>query len=43
MTKLFGFTVDDAVLTELERLLDFRRTHVVDRRIKSLEILEQFL
>ena len=43
MTKLFSFTVDDAVLTELERLLDRRRTHVVDRRIKSLEILEQFL
>lgn len=43
MTKLFGFTVDDAVLAELERLLDRRRTRVVDRRIKSLEILEQFL
>lgn len=43
LTKLFGFTVDGTILSELERALDRHRERILDRRIRSLEILERFI
>ncbi|MBP5152364.1 MAG: DNA repair protein RecO [Lachnospiraceae bacterium] len=41
--KLYNFTVSDAVLEDLKTIGDYERKHLVDRRLKSLEILEPFL
>ena len=43
MEKLYTFTVTPEILEELERLLDRHMKKVLDRRMKSLEILESFL
>lgn len=43
LQKLFTFSVTPEVLSELERVVDRHRKRVVDRRMKSLEVLETFL
>ena len=43
LEKVFNFSLEEPVLAELETLLDRHRSRVLDRRIKSLEILEQFV
>ena len=43
LTKLFQFTVDEPVPAGLENVLARHRSRVLDRRIRSLEILEQFV
>ena len=41
--KLFAFTLTEEILTELEKHLDRYLPRILDRRIKSLEILEMFI
>lgn len=43
LQKLFTFTVTPEVLRELEQVVDRHRKRVLDRRMKSLEILETFI
>lgn len=43
LEKLYTFTVTSEVLEELERLSDSHMKKMVDRRLKSLEILEAML
>lgn len=43
MQKLYTFLVKEEVLTQLERLQDRIREKYIDRRFKSLEILETML
>lgn len=43
LEKLYTFTVRTEVLEELERLADRHMKRVLDRRLKSLEILEAML
>ena len=43
LEKLYTFTVTQEVLEELERLADRQVRRVLDRRLKSLEILEAML
>ena len=43
MEKLYTFTVKPEVLEELEKLMNRHRKKVLDRKIRSLEILESFL
>ena len=43
LQKLFTFSVTPEVLSELESVVDRHRKRVVDRRMKSLEVLETFL
>ena len=43
MEKLYTFTVKPEVLEELEKLMNRHMKKVLDRKIRSLEILESFL
>ena len=43
LQKLFHFTLKPEVLAELEQLCRRQRERILDRRIKSLEILEQMI
>ena len=39
--KLYTFTVSPEVLTELKRMIDYYRQKYIDKKFKSLEILEK--
>lgn len=43
LKKLFSFTVTDEVLKELTRHLAKQRARILDRPIRSMQILEQFI
>ena len=43
LQKVFNITVEQPVLQEMEEALDRHRKRMLDRRIRSLEVLERFL
>ncbi|HAJ74593.1 MAG TPA: DNA repair protein RecO [Lachnospiraceae bacterium] len=42
MGRIFSFSLNEEILTEVEKHLDRYMSNILDRRIRSLEILEQF-
>ena len=41
--KLYNFTVSDQVMEDLKTIGDYERKHIIDRKLKSLEILEPLI
>lgn len=41
--RLFNFKVEEALFNEIERLSEFERKHLVDRRLSSLDILNTMI
>jgi len=38
--RLYNVTMDDSVLTEIKKIASYERSHLIDRHLKSLDILE---
>jgi len=43
LEKLYTFVLTEELLFKLERLADYYRTKIIDKRVKSLEILETLI